>query len=399
MLISVVGCQSNDAPSASYSVRDSAGIQIVESVWPAWSEEESWRVDSVPTLDLSGQEDADLFDISSARILGDGQIVFFNGGACEVRFYNDTGERLTTAGRCGKGPGEFDEFVALWPSRADSIVVIDQLTRVTVLGNDGTLGRTTQLPTIKDMPLPFIRGVLDDGTFVLTGLRNPVGRPTPGIEAGQSTLGLLRGLDDTARVVGTYAGPVFEYTEFDERLGRGPLAFSSSTQFASGGRQVFVGFPDRYEIQVYAADGTLQRIIRRPFTPVNVEQRDIDWLMERRLAQVEGADNQRAVRQAFRELRHADVMPAFGPPVWPGGAEGGPAMLVDAVDNLWVFVHYRPGEYRNDWTVFSSDGVWLGTVALPERLTPSQITADHLIGSWTDDTGFLHIRRHRIVKK
>jgi hypothetical protein len=73
-------------------------------------------------------------------------------------------------------------------------------------------------------------------------------------------------------------------------------------------------------------------------------------------------------------------------------------MLVDAEVNLWVFDHYRPGEYRNHWTVFSPAGVWLGTVTLPDRLTPSQIGADMLIGSWQDDDGFVHIRRHRIVK-
>jgi len=130
-----------------------------------------------------------------------------------------------------------------------------------------------------------------------------------------------------------------------------------------------------------------------------VEQRDVDWLMERRLREVEGAENQRTVRQAFRDLRHAERMPAFGPPTWPGGAEGGPAMLVDTDSNLWVFVHYRPGEYRNDWSVFSEDGVWLGTVTLPAHVRPSAIGEDKLLATWEDNqTGFVHVGRYRIVK-
>lgn len=396
-LLVPLGCGSGDAPRTTFATRDSAGIRIVVSLAPAWTEGDAWSVDSIPNLDLSGGDDEELFRIGSGRLLEDGRLVFFNGGACEVRSYSSSGALLARVGRCGEGPGEFEDFATLWVWH-DSIVVIDQLTRVTVLGTDGTLRRTARLPASRDLPVPFVRGVLDDGTFVVAGLRDPVGRTSPGVEPGQSTLGLLRSLDDTTRIVGTYPGPTFEYTEFGGRLGRGPLAFSSSTQFAAGGNHVFVGFPDRYEIRIHGADGSLQGIIRRAFTPVRVDQHDLDWLMERRLAEVDGEENQRAVRQAFRNLRHAELMPAFGPPVWPGGAEGGPAMLVDAEGNLWVFVHYRPGEYRNDWSVFSADGVWLGTVALPEHLAPSQMGADHIIGSWTDETGFVHIRRHRLIK-
>jgi hypothetical protein len=91
-------------------------------------------------------------------------------------------------------------------------------------------------------------------------------------------------------------------------------------------------------------------------------------------------------------------MPAFGVPVWPGGAAGGPAMIADAAGNLWVFAHYRPGEYRNQWTVFSPDGAWLGTVTLPDALTPSQIGPDFVLGQWVDDDEFVHVRRYRLIK-
>ena len=68
------------------------------------------------------------------------------------------------------------------------------------------------------------------------------------------------------------------------------------------------------------------------------------------------------------------------------------------VGNLWVFSHYRPGEYQNHWTVFSPDGVWGGTVTLPDGFRPSQIGNDFVIGRWTDDTGFVHVRQYGLIK-
>ena len=73
-------------------------------------------------------------------------------------------------------------------------------------------------------------------------------------------------------------------------------------------------------------------------------------------------------------------------------------MLVDVEGNLWVFDYYRPGEYRNHFSIFSPDGAWQGTVILPDRVRPSQIGEDFLVGTWTDDMGFVHIRQHRLKK-
>jgi hypothetical protein len=73
-------------------------------------------------------------------------------------------------------------------------------------------------------------------------------------------------------------------------------------------------------------------------------------------------------------------------------------MLADHDGNLWVFETYRPGEYRNEWTVFSTEGVWLGRVVLPARLTPAQVGRDFVLGRWVDSDGFAHIRKHALRK-
>ena len=100
---------------------------------------------------------------------------------------------------------------------------------------------------------------------------------------------------------------------------RGPLC----------GHHLFIGFPDRFEIQKYSSEGSLLRVIRKPVEPVEVTGADINRLTELRLREVEGNEARHAVRRAFADLRHADVMPAFGAPVWPGLRDGGPAMIAD----------------------------------------------------------------------
>ena len=398
-LVSFAACQRAGPRTSTYVSRDSMGIGIIESRSPAWRLGEEWRVDSTPVFDLSGEDDEELFRIGRPHRLANGELVLFNGGNCEVRFYGESGEGLGRVGRCGKGPGEFGEYASIWPWRADSIVVVQQRERVTFVARNGQIGRIERIPTANEMPIVYVEGTLDDGTFVLRGIPAPAGPEGLDVETSTNTLFLARGLSGALQIVGTYPAAVWEYTEFGGSIGRNQVAFSSATEFAVGGREIYVGFPDRYEIRVHSSDGVLKRIVRRSFNPTRVEKRDIDWLMERRLAQVPEAANRAIVRQAFRDLRHAEVMPAFGVPVWPGGSEGGPAMLVDADGDLWVFEYYRPGEYRNRWTVFSADGVWLGTVSLPDFLEPSEIGKSEVTGTWRDEnTGFVHIRRYRIVK-
>ena len=73
-------------------------------------------------------------------------------------------------------------------------------------------------------------------------------------------------------------------------------------------------------------------------------------------------------------------------------------MVADAIGNLWVMDYYRPGEYQNNWSVFSREGVWQGTVALPDHFFPTQIGEDFLLGEIMDELNFYHIVRYRLNK-
>lgn len=399
LLGAFIGCSGAMEEAVTYTVSDSAGVEVIHSTRPAWRDEEAWSVDPDANLDLSGADDEDLYNLRSPRLLDDGRLVLYNAGTCEIRVYDEMVRIVLAWGGCGEGPREFEEVLGIWSWQADSFVVLDQIPqRWSVFDPDGELVRTGLVQGSADMPLPLVREVLPNGTIVVTGSRNPGGRETPGIEVSQVSLGLIDDLESAPRIIGTFPGRVLEYDVWNGLPSRNVLPFSGSTAFATGDDRLFIGFSDIFAIHDLDLEGRLHRIIRRSFTPVPVTGDDIEWLLQRRLGEVESAENQRAVRAAFRELQHADVMPAFGVPAWPGGAAGGPAMLVDDLGNLWVFEHYRPGEYANNWSVFSQRGVWLGTVTLPDQLVPAQIGRDFVLGRWSDEDGFVHVRRHRIQK-
>ncbi len=399
LTIPVSTCDADSDRDATYVVRDSLGIRIVENLLPAWTDSEVWRVDPDPEFDLSGRTDPELYLPISPYLLNDGRTVLFNSGTCEVRFYDDDGRFLKASGGRGGGPGEYLESAQIFPWWGDSLLVFDydQL-RIAILDGEGELGHTALVPNSGEMPRPIVKGTFADGTLVLSSPRDPVGRLSPGLEEAKLVVGLIRELRDTVNSVGTFPGGVWDYYESFGTRRRKRLAFGGTTEIAVGRQRFFLGFSDRYEIQVMASDGTLETVIRRAFRPVPVTRNDIDLVMERLLAKAEDAEGRRRVRQLFIDLQHAVVMPAFGNPVWPGRPVRRPGMIADATGNLWVMDYYRPGEYANNWCVFSPQGIWLGTVTLPNQFRPTQIGTDYLLGEWFDELNFTHIRRHRLTK-
>jgi hypothetical protein len=397
----VFSCGGNQVGTDAYLVRDSAGIRIVENHLPSWTTAEVWRVDTKAILDVSGRDDPGLLSLTDPFILPDGGLVLFDEGNCQVRFYDEDWQLSATSGRCGAGPGEYGSGGEwMLPFGADSLLVFDwNLQRITVLGFDGGVGHIQRIPTHIDMPRPRVRGSFSNKTLVLSGQRNPTSRDPGVVETTDHTVSFLPSLDDTVRLIDTYPGSTFIFRESQGRLARSVLPFSGSTKIAVGPDWLDLGFPDRFEIQRLSEDGSIDCIIRRTFQTVAVTSGDIAWLLGRALAKVEGTEARRRTRQRYRDLQHAKTMPAFGTPRFTAGEEaGGPDMLIDIEGYLWVFEYYRPGEYRNQFSVFSREGVWQGSVVLPNGFEPSQIGKDFILGTWTDELGFAHARRYGLIK-
>lgn len=111
------------------SVRDSAGVRIVESTSGAWDSASAWVIGEQPVVQI-GAADSDepamlLTRVEGLTRLSDGRIVILDGQTSEVRWFTPEGEHIVTRGGKGKGPGEFTYAMALVAMGGDTVLVRD----------------------------------------------------------------------------------------------------------------------------------------------------------------------------------------------------------------------------------------------------------------------------------
>ncbi len=189
-----VGCSDSPPPSR-FTVRDSAGVQIVESTAPAWAPEEAWTVSGEPTVHIGvidGGEEYQFTTIAGVWRVPDGGFVVADVQSAQVRFFGAGGVFRGSFGRQGEGPGEFERMVIAYPYRGDSIAVWDARRRFYVFDRDGQLGRSMPFSVTPPPPpegtgpvglaVGGLNGVFPDGTLlaypgtkirVITGERIP----------------------------------------------------------------------------------------------------------------------------------------------------------------------------------------------------------------------------------
>ena len=160
------------------TVRDSAGIRIVENAAPRSAE--PWRLSPEPVVEIFGDgppDETPLDPVSAFRtesgliVVGDGN----QSGWDAMLVYDAEGRFLRKIGGEGEGPGEFGQLWWAAPYRADSLIAMDMRGwYIRVFGESGGYARTVEGP--RDRPeLPegtsgfvpgFVEGSYADGGFL-----------------------------------------------------------------------------------------------------------------------------------------------------------------------------------------------------------------------------------------
>lgn len=255
------------------------------------------------------------------------------------------------------GPGEFQTIMGVSRLRADSIGVFDfGNARLTILNDQGQLGRVYRFEQVPGRPLPLPVGSFSDGTFL--GRAHMLGT-----EAGRPE-GIHQGLVEFVRWSPT--------GELLDSLAVRPDAERYCGQI--DGRATMASPP---------FEGGLIRLIRRsgPSRPVTPQMKE-EWQRSAR----ERWSRLPAPALAWRlALPFPETLPAHG------------EMVVDDLGNLWVAEYGLPTESQG-WAVYGPGGLLLGRVATPPDGTVTHIGADFVLGVWRDDVGVERVRMYRLIK-
>lgn len=392
LLLPLAAC-GGDAAAARPTVRDSAGISIVQNETPAWKKGQEWRVSAEPVTDVGvadGDPNQQFARVSHALRLSDGTLLVADGQANEIRAFDAQGRFLRKMGRSGGGPGEFRGLESLHLLPGDTVAAYDyQGPRVTFFAPSGTLVRTVTLQPLDGKIPPRPLGFLTDGRMVVTQMYNPEFHPStkPTRDTVSLAVYSAAGAQATSlgRVPGSEAVTITGGSGANTMVMRETPPFGLSTSFAVHGAGVLVGDPARYELVERRADGTVARLIRRSGAREAVTQADRDAVMKRRR---EGFSDPR-----FKQLQEQLIKNTTFPEHQPYFT----ALGVDPAGNAWVQRDDDP-DAETLWDVFDAEGRLLGTVTTPTGLRVTQIGADFIVGTWRDELEVPHVRVYRLEK-
>ena len=429
LLLVFAGCQEGHAPTAgAFVVRDSAGIEIVESVTPAW-DGDGWTVSGTPSLVIGqmGGDERYLFgEVAGAVMLRDGRIAVLDGQSALIRVYSPEGEHIEDWGGQGEGPGEFTSAQTISSYRGDSILVSEFVARRLVIFDDrGRFGRSlvpemwmsfvtewrslmasAHRPVIPAQSCCRLWGPLRTGAFLLS-YPEMIPNEGSGTKRASVTAAIMPDAGGAAESVGVFGGRTYQLGLQGSRSG---FQFPPWFNMVPGPDGYYATQGDSYSIDAYDLGGNLRRIIRLAREPRlvtdEVKAAREAGLRERIMAA--GSSIEADSPEEMLAMLLADPYPSHLPTFFQ--------LLVDPEGNLWAGQRrYGAGDSgaggtddgtaddsqpseMNEFFVFGADGRYLGLVELTADFQVLQIGTDFILGALRDDLGVAYVHVYRIEK-
>jgi hypothetical protein len=389
--VTAVACGGAADRAPTVTVRDSMGVEIIESAGPHWAEGSGWTVSAEPTLSIGvmdGPEELQFSQIPNTFFLPDGGIVVANARhPPELRVFGSDGSHRVSMGGAGGGPGEFTSV--RWSLlMGDSIVAFDVGSpRLTFFSPDGDLLGSTpvRIPvSTSGNTLPYVIWTrLADGSLLASENRI---LPLDARGRGRATFALMRTTTEGATPDTLLLIPGAEYVE---GAGGRPTAppFGLRWAFSAVGDRIFVGSGDQLRIDVHDLQGRLVRSIRTAHERRPVTDASLAAMLDDRLERARTPEQREQIQAAFPVVPPAERMPVHGSRI-----------LLDALDHLWVEGYHAPGDPARGWHVFDPDGRYLGVITVPRNLVVMDVSADGVLGVWTDELDVPSVRRYALTR-
>lgn len=348
-----------------------------------------FALDSIPSVDIGDEADGPQSVFSGLVIpalLSDGSIVVANGGSQELRFFDATGTWMHSAGGAGSGPGEFVTLGWLQVGTADTLLTYDwgQL-RVSVFSSDGKFQRGYRLGNFGGILRP--QTALANGAIIASRESIVDMNTAPGVQRDTAQLLLFDAEGQLLDSLGRFLSSEGWIDRTATGLSARSRPFGKRLTVRAHGNSVYVGSADTHELTVLANNGRDRRTLQWSGPTVPITPQIVDAYIAATVADAP-AERRAALAETLRGAPFPATMPAY-------------ATFVVADDGrLWVGRYLARGQgERQTFDVMDSAGVRLGSVEMPPRFTPAQVTRDRVIGIWRDEDDVVHIRVYRLVRE
>jgi len=367
-------CAPDDSATEPYTVRDSAGVEVVQTQAPP--EPLPWRVSAEPSVRIGADPasaDGALYRVVGVASVPGGDIVIANAGSSELLFYDRTGSRGRVAGGEGQGPSEFMGMAGMVVGPGDSIHVFDGASqRFSVFTSEGDFVRDQRVPTDSTL-LSRLVALTADGFVMLPRSRNDAGTASEIRRWRDSTRFMLLRGDEVEPL------PAYRWTEMWETPDSyGWVMFGGSdiTAFEAEGARAADGYDG--SLVFLSLDGSVRRIARWPAEPQDF---DLDAMIQ--AARDMGASED--------QLRDAEAQVRDEPYQFPETVQAYDEQVVDAEGVSWLrrqrFPWHDPLNTGDRWDLVSAEGRLLGYVDLSPGFVPHEIGESYLLGVSTDPLG------------
>ena len=386
-LILGMACAADESRSG-VSVRDSAGVRIVESSRPAWDSITRWHVSLTATLSIGtvdGAADYQFTRIVGASRFDDATIAVGDAGSMSIRFFDANGKLVRSVGRMGNGPGEFRTLQSLRRS-GDSLDVFDRrVNRITVFDRTGSVVRTIQLPSGRYVALHRLTSgrwlAAEEEGFFGGRIREDA---TPGLHRFPSAVVILDSTGAVLDTVGTFPGAETAYYTIDGQLGSLHAAFGRTLAYATRADSSYVVTGDFLGFDVHNAEGGRVQSVRATGPDRTLRPEDVARFNEAILAEISDS----ATRTGFKRALEIAASP-------PTKAAAG-RILVDPHGAIWLSAYENEFMPAPVWFVFDRDGRYLGEVPMPAGLRVLEIGEGYVLGVTKDDAGVEVVRVHEL---
>ena len=358
---------------------------------PAWTRSTRWTMGRSPAIEIGGggaNAANALLKVAGVVRLDDGTVVVANASSGELRYFDRTGEHITTSGGIGIGRATFRAMGWLQPLETGGLAVYDESLRsLSVFDEEGNYvrGLLGGYDPRSNGAFLTIVGVFDDESVLIHQSR--LSAQTEGAQRSDDWFVRAPRMGVPATVTGAFPGEEIVRRNFINSRDVARPPFGRSLHAAIAPDRFYVGDDDSFTVSAFSPDGTLLHVVRLDSAERAVTEDAIDEFVEVRMAPHPLLDRS-VLEPPLRAMVTHATMPAFS------------ALRSDPDGTLWAldFSIALPEDRQERWNVFDPNGRYLGALEMPTGFTSMTVGVDYVAGVAKNKFGTEYARVYDLEK-